>query len=231
MTGQIRTLDRNSAKPQKGCAKAARNWWFTSFALPEGPEQHPAKAIDIVMLTVAGGRERTAKEYAALFCRCGLWSDGGRGSDARSDGTACGFTRQASRNRQTRQASSLDAVPEAAPSDQQSPSPDNFSPGRQNMVFHGAGQFVTIGDVGFGWDRRVQGKKNLKMIGMLGGRVAVRGAHIGLRACANTSVRNWNRLDCLSRTFRLQSGHTGRYVIQGPMQDPAPHARLHPYPA
>lgn len=46
------------------------------FALPEGPEQHPSKAIDIVMLTVAGGRERTAKEYAALFAAAG-WSDGG----------------------------------------------------------------------------------------------------------------------------------------------------------
>ena len=46
------------------------------FALPEGPEQHPSKAIDIVMLTIAGGRERTAKEYAALFTTSG-WSDGG----------------------------------------------------------------------------------------------------------------------------------------------------------
>jgi len=46
------------------------------FALPEGPEQHPSKALDIVMLTVVGGRERTAKEYAALFSAAG-WSDGG----------------------------------------------------------------------------------------------------------------------------------------------------------
>jgi hypothetical protein len=46
------------------------------FALPEGPEQHPSKAIDIVMLTIAGGRERTAKEYAALFATAG-WSGGG----------------------------------------------------------------------------------------------------------------------------------------------------------
>ncbi len=46
------------------------------FALPEGPEQHPAKALDIVMLTVAGGRERTAKQYAALF-EAANWSDGG----------------------------------------------------------------------------------------------------------------------------------------------------------
>ena len=46
------------------------------FALPEGPEQHPSKALDIVMLTVVGGRERTAKEYAALFTAAG-WSDGG----------------------------------------------------------------------------------------------------------------------------------------------------------
>ena len=46
------------------------------FVLPEGPEQHPSKTLDIVMLTVVGGRERTAKEYAALFAAAS-WSDGG----------------------------------------------------------------------------------------------------------------------------------------------------------
>jgi hypothetical protein len=37
------------------------------LGLPDGPEPHAAKALDIVMMAVTGGRERTAKEYAALF--------------------------------------------------------------------------------------------------------------------------------------------------------------------
>lgn len=46
------------------------------LALPEGPEPHPAKMLDIVMLTIPGGRERTAREYAALFTASG-WKDAG----------------------------------------------------------------------------------------------------------------------------------------------------------
>ena len=46
------------------------------LALPEGPEPHPAKTLDIVMLAVPGGRERTAAEYAALFAASG-WDDAG----------------------------------------------------------------------------------------------------------------------------------------------------------
>jgi hypothetical protein len=46
------------------------------LALPEGPEPHPAKTLDVVMLAVTGGRERTAAEYAALFAASG-WIDAG----------------------------------------------------------------------------------------------------------------------------------------------------------
>jgi len=35
--------------------------------LPVGPEPHPAKVLDIVMLALTGGRERTRDEYASLF--------------------------------------------------------------------------------------------------------------------------------------------------------------------
>jgi O-methyltransferase len=35
--------------------------------LPEGPEAHLAKVLDIVMLTVTGGRERTRREYQTLL--------------------------------------------------------------------------------------------------------------------------------------------------------------------
>ncbi len=35
-------------------------------ALPDGPEPHPAKNLDIVMLLITGGRERTSAQYASL---------------------------------------------------------------------------------------------------------------------------------------------------------------------
>jgi len=35
--------------------------------LPDGPEPHLAKVLDIVMLTVTGGRERTHLAYQALL--------------------------------------------------------------------------------------------------------------------------------------------------------------------
>ena len=35
--------------------------------LPEEPGPHPAKVLDIVMLVLTGGRERTKTEYEALL--------------------------------------------------------------------------------------------------------------------------------------------------------------------
>jgi hypothetical protein len=35
-------------------------------------DPHPSKMLDIVMLTIPGGRERTPEEYAALFAKAGL---------------------------------------------------------------------------------------------------------------------------------------------------------------
>jgi hypothetical protein len=46
------------------------------LSLPEGAEPHPAKTLDIVMLTITGGRERTPGEYARLFSAAG-WTDEG----------------------------------------------------------------------------------------------------------------------------------------------------------
>lgn len=46
------------------------------MALPEGPEPHPAKVLDIIMLAIPGGRERTAPQYDALF-RASGWTSAG----------------------------------------------------------------------------------------------------------------------------------------------------------
>jgi hypothetical protein len=43
--------------------------------LPEGPEAHHAKVLDIVMLTLTGGRERTQRQYAALLEAAGFVLD------------------------------------------------------------------------------------------------------------------------------------------------------------
>lgn len=39
--------------------------------LPENAEPHPARVLDIVMMAVTGGRERTPKQYAALLSAAG----------------------------------------------------------------------------------------------------------------------------------------------------------------
>lgn len=45
---------------------------LVEMVLPEGSEFHPGKMLDIVMLTIPGGEERTAAEYAALLAKAGL---------------------------------------------------------------------------------------------------------------------------------------------------------------
>lgn len=40
--------------------------------IPEGNEPHPGKFMDINMLAMTGGKERTEKEFAALFAEAGL---------------------------------------------------------------------------------------------------------------------------------------------------------------
>jgi hypothetical protein len=40
--------------------------------LPPGNDPHPGKMLDIVMLVVPGGRERTEEEYRALFAKAGF---------------------------------------------------------------------------------------------------------------------------------------------------------------
>jgi hypothetical protein len=40
--------------------------------MPEGPGFHRAKALDINMLVLTGGRERTENEYARLLASAGF---------------------------------------------------------------------------------------------------------------------------------------------------------------
>jgi hypothetical protein len=45
---------------------------LVEMVLPEGAEPHPGKLLDLIMLTIPGGRERTAAEYAELVAPVGL---------------------------------------------------------------------------------------------------------------------------------------------------------------
>ena len=43
--------------------------------MPEGPGPHPAKPLDVLMLAVTGGMERTQAQYETLLAKCGLRLD------------------------------------------------------------------------------------------------------------------------------------------------------------
>lgn len=45
---------------------------LVEMVLPEGPEPHAAKTLDVMMLAVTGGRERTRAQYAALLDAAGI---------------------------------------------------------------------------------------------------------------------------------------------------------------
>jgi hypothetical protein len=42
------------------------------MVLPSGNEPHPGKMLDMIMLTVAGGQERTEQEYKMLLEKAGF---------------------------------------------------------------------------------------------------------------------------------------------------------------
>ena len=45
---------------------------IVEMVVPDSDEPHPAKALDLVMLTMEGGKERTADEYRELLAAAGL---------------------------------------------------------------------------------------------------------------------------------------------------------------
>jgi hypothetical protein len=45
---------------------------LVEMVLPHDDAFHPGKVLDMVMLTIAGGRERTAEEYASLLAQAGF---------------------------------------------------------------------------------------------------------------------------------------------------------------
>ena len=45
---------------------------IVEMVLPEGNTFHPGKVLDMVMLTVPGGEERTATEYGKLLAKAGF---------------------------------------------------------------------------------------------------------------------------------------------------------------
>jgi hypothetical protein len=56
----------------KKAMKPGARLLIVEFVLPEGNTPHFGKLVDMVMLTLPGGEERTAKEYDALLAKAGL---------------------------------------------------------------------------------------------------------------------------------------------------------------
>jgi len=52
--------------------KAGSKLLVIEAVIPEGNDPHPGKFMDINMLAMTGGRERTEKEFASLFAKAGL---------------------------------------------------------------------------------------------------------------------------------------------------------------
>ena len=44
---------------------------IVEMVIPPGDTPHPGKILDLVMLNVPGGQERTAEEYGELFAKAG----------------------------------------------------------------------------------------------------------------------------------------------------------------
>jgi hypothetical protein len=65
---QCHTILANCRKAMKKGAKLL----IVEFVLPEGPAPHFGKLLDMVMLTIPGGEERTAHEYGALLDAAGF---------------------------------------------------------------------------------------------------------------------------------------------------------------
>ena len=60
-----------AARPRRRAARCCSSrWWCRRRTSP-----HPAKMLDLVMLAVPGGRERTPEEYRALLAKAGLTPD------------------------------------------------------------------------------------------------------------------------------------------------------------
>jgi len=67
--------DEQSVAILKNCAKAmkpASKLLVIEAVIPEGNTPHPGKFMDINMMAMTGGRERTENEFTALFTKAGL---------------------------------------------------------------------------------------------------------------------------------------------------------------
>ena len=56
----------------KRAIKPGAKLLIIEMVLPEGNEFHPGKMLDMIMLTIPGGQERTAAEYAELLAKAGF---------------------------------------------------------------------------------------------------------------------------------------------------------------
>jgi hypothetical protein len=70
-----RTRDEGSLAgmpPATSAMKPGAKLLIVEFVLPEGDTPHIGKLLDMVMLAIPGGQERTADEYRTLLAKSGL---------------------------------------------------------------------------------------------------------------------------------------------------------------
>ena len=71
--------DEKSVQILNNCSKAMKpgsRLLVIEAVIPEGNTPHPGKFLDINMLAMTGGKERTEKEFAELFAKAGLTLSG-----------------------------------------------------------------------------------------------------------------------------------------------------------
>lgn len=67
--------DEECLRILSNCRRAMRDQarlLIVEWVLPPGDEPHPARLLDLVMLVMAGGQERTEEEYRALLAKAGF---------------------------------------------------------------------------------------------------------------------------------------------------------------
>jgi hypothetical protein len=56
-------------------AKPGNRLVVVESVMPDGDEPHPMRTVDLIMLSLAGGRERTEREFRALLDSAGFTVD------------------------------------------------------------------------------------------------------------------------------------------------------------
>ena len=69
---QVTRIDPTKVKAEAKAAAPGGKVLIVESVIPEGDQPHPGKWLDLIMLSVPAGRERTATQYKDLLSAAGL---------------------------------------------------------------------------------------------------------------------------------------------------------------